>query len=461
MEKRSPEGLLGAGGARKLAGKEVEDLYRESHLAGLTRVASLLGASLDVVGSDGAWLVLADGGRVLDCHASYGAVAFGHRHPALLEAARESLDQMATGLPGLLPSRVVAALCHDLVRIAPPGIGKAILYNSGAETIEGALVLATLAQGKRGLFVGFDGGFHGKTAGARSLGGIPNERDGFHGWADVRLLPYGELDPLRQLCEGLEAKRIAAVVVEPIQSNSGVRIPPEGFLAGVREACDRAGALLVADEVSTGLGRAGALFACEAEGVQPDMICISKALSGGIAPIGALLVHERLAKITASPRTASQFSTTFAGGDLAGSVALEVIRLLVEEGLAERAAALGARLEEGLRALQARHPLLIRDVRGRGLLWAIELADPADLPKLLMLRGLSGFLAGKVGGTVAIAFQRYLLRHCGVLLGPTAGDRRVVRMFPSLVAREEDVDALLDALGAAFEAGVSTWIRRL
>ncbi len=453
--------MLGADGARKLSAAEVDELYRDRHLAGLTRVASLLGASLDVTGSDGAWLVLADGTRVLDCHASYGAVAFGHRHPTLVEAAREALSRMATGLPGLLPSRVVAALCHDLVEIAPEGIGKAILYNSGAEAIEGALTLATLAQGKRDLFVGFEGGFHGKTAGARSVGGIPNEKQGFHPWATVRTLPYGELEPLRRLVEGESARRVAAVVVEPIQSNSGVRIPPDGFLAGVREACDRAGALLVADEVSTGLGRTGALFQCEVEGVRADMICLSKALSGGLLPIGALLVSDRLAKITANPRTASQFSTTFAGGDLAGSVALEVLRLLVEERLPERAARLGARLEQGLRALQARHPVLVRDVRGRGLLFALELADPADLPRLLMMRGLSGFLAGKVGGTLAIAFQRYLLKHCNVLLGPTAGDRRVVRMFPSLVAGEDEIDALLAGLDAALDAGVGTWIRKL
>lgn len=454
------ERLLGARGARELAASEVTELYRSHHLGGLARVASLLGASLDVVDSDGAWLVLADGTRVLDCHASYGAVAFGHRHPALVEAARRALSEMATGLPGLLPSRSVAALCHDLVAIAPHGIASAILYNSGAETIEGAVVLASLAQGKRDLFVGFDGAFHGKTAAARTLGGIPNERQGFHAWGRTETLPFGDLDALFDLFAA-RGREVAAVVVEPIQSNGGVRIPPEGFLTAVAEQCRRAGALLIVDEVSTGLGRTGRMFACEAEGVVPDMICISKGLSGGLVPVGAVLVHERLASVTSKTGTASHFSTTFAGGELATSVALEVVRLLVEQKLPERAQERGRQLEAGLRALKERHPVLVRDVRGRGLLWAIELADPADLPKAMWMRGLSDFLARRVGGSVAIAMQRYLLQEQRVLIGPTAADRRIVRLFPSLVADEAEIATLLEALGGALDAGVTSWVRRL
>jgi acetylornithine/succinyldiaminopimelate/putrescine aminotransferase len=454
--------LLGARASRKLSASEVSDLYSERHLAGLTRVASILGANLDVVGSDGAWLILRDGSRVLDCHASYGGVAFGHRHPALLEAARESLAEMTTGLPGLLASPVVAALCHDLVAIAPAGMERALLYSTGAETIEGALVLATLAQGKdqRDIFVGFEGGFHGKTAAARTVGGIPNERQGFHDWGRVETLPFGDIETLEGFFRH-SGSRVSALVVEPIQSNSGVRIPPEGWLAKVQRACEQAGALMIVDEVSTGLGRTGQFFVCESEGVVPDMICISKGLSGGLVPVGAVLVNKRLAKITNATASASHFSTTFAGGDLACSVALEVVRLLVEEGLPERVRASGARIEEGLLALRAKHPRLIRDVRGRGHLWALELADPADLPKLVKMKGFSDFLADRVGGTLAIALQRYLLRHCGLLVGPTAGDRRVIRMFPSLLAEERDIEALLGGLGRAFEAGISTWVRKL
>lgn len=454
--------LLGARASRKLPASRISELYSECHLGGLTRVASILGATLDVVGSDGAWLILRDGRRVLDCHASYGGVAFGHRHPALLEAARDSLAEMTTGLPGLLASPVVAALCHDLVAIAPEGMERAILYNTGAEAIEGALVLATLAQGKgkRELFVGFDGGFHGKTAAARTVGGIPNEREGFHDWARVETLPFGDTEALEAFFK-LNGSRVSALVVEPIQSNSGVRIPPAGWLAKVQQACERAGALMIVDEVSTGLGRTGQFFVCEGEGVVPDMICISKGLSGGLVPVGAVLVNKRLGKIVSSTGSASHFSTTFAGGDLACSVALGVVRLLVEEDLPERVRASGARIEAGLLALQAKHPRLIRDVRGCGHLWALELADPADLPKLVMMKGFSDFLAARVGGTLAIALQRYLLRHCNLLVGPTAGDRRVIRVFPSLLAEDRDIDALLGSLEKAFEDGISTWLRKL
>jgi putrescine aminotransferase len=450
--------LLGNAGARALSSAEIAELYREHHLGGLTRVASLLGANLEVVDAEGAWLKLADGSQVLDCQASNGAVAFGHRNPALLAAARAALDTMAAGLPSLLPSRGVAALCHDLVSIAPTGMSHVVLYNSGAESIEGALVLATLAQGERAVFVGFEGGFHGKSAGARGVGGIAHERNGFPPWATTEILPYGDLAATRAFLDR-EGRGVAAVVVEPIQSNSGVRIPPSGFLAGLAEACRRAGALLVLDEVSTGLGRTGRMFACQWEDVVPDILCLSKALSGGLVPVGAVLVNDGLSRVLANPRMASHFSTTFAGGQLVTSVALEVVRLLSSERMHEKAEARGLQLEEGLRGLASRHPRLVRDVRGRGLLWGIELADPADLPMRFLPQTLSSFLASRFGGSLAIAFQRYLLRHHRVLLAPTAANRSVVRIFPPLVAEDTEIQHLLTVLDEALAAGPTSWVR--
>jgi putrescine aminotransferase len=453
-------GLLGCEGARALDVAETAELYDERHLGGLMRVTALLGADVDVVDGDGAWLVLADGSRLLDCHASNGAVAFGHKHPSLLQAAHSALEKMSVGLPGLLPSRGVAAVCHDLVSIAPAGLSRAILYNSGAESVEGALTLASRVQGRRNIFVGFDGGFHGKTAGARAVGGIRNERRGFPALGITEILPYGNLLAVNAFFER-EGQRVAAVVVEPIQSNSGIRVPPDGFLTGLREACQKAGALLVIDEISTGLGRTGELFACQSEGVVPDLICVSKTLSGGIVPIGAVLVHERLSKTMASPREASHFSTTFAGGELATAVALEVLRLLVHERLPDHAKEIGRQLEDGLGKLRTRYPRMVRGVRGRGLMWALEFADPLDLPARFLPRGFSESLANRAGGSLAIAFQRYVLKEQGVLLAPTAGDRRVVRMFPPLIAEPAHIDLLLGALDGALAAGLSRWARAL
>ena len=452
--------LLGSAGAQALDMSGVAERYRERHLGGLTRVASLLGVNLDVADADGGWLTLGDGSRVLDCQASNGAVAVGHMHPAVVRAARAALDSKGLGFPGLLPSRDVAALCQDLISIAPPGMTRAILYNTGAETIEGALVIAALAQRKRDVYVGFEGGFHGKSAAARAVGGIPAERDGFPDWANTETLPYGDLNALEALLRRVRG-RVAAVVAEPIQSNSGVRIPPPGFLTGLRDACRKAGALLVLDEVSTGLGRTGEMFACQHENVAPDLMCLSKGLSGGLVPSGAVLVNERLAKVMDSPRKASHFSTTFAGGRLAAAVGMEVIRLLVEERLPEQADRLGRQLGDGLDRLKAQHPRLVRAVRGRGLMWGIELADPVDIPGSFLPRGASDFLASRVGGSVAIAMQRYLLEHHGVLLAPTAADRRVVRMFPPLTSKPADIAHLLQGLEGALEAGLSAWVRNL
>jgi putrescine aminotransferase len=452
--------LLGFDDATKLDASAIAETYRDHHFGGLNRVAALLGANLDVVAAQGPWLHVSDGSRLFDAHLSNGAVAFGHNHPLLLEAARKALAYGGVGLPGAVPSRVVAGFCRDLVAAAPAGMSRAILYNSGAEAIEGALVASCLAQGRRDLFVGFEGGFHGKTAGARSIGGIASEKRGFPGWARSETLPYGDLDAARAFLER-EGRHVAAVVVEPIQSNGGVRIPPEGFLSGLAAACQRSGALLIVDEVSTGLGRTGALFECMREGVVPDLLCVAKCLSGGIVPIGAVLVGDRLAKVMGAAGTASHFSTTFSGAAISTAVGLEVVRMLLEDDLPARATELGKRLESGLRALQERHPRLVRDVRGRGLLWGIELADPAGLPERFLPGGLSSFLTARFGGSLAILMQRYTVRAHKALLAPTASDRRVVRVFPPLNSQPADIDHLVACIEGSLSDGLSAWVKSL
>ncbi len=302
--------LLGARGASGLAPEEVVDRYRAHHVGGLASVASLLGCDLDVRAAQGAWLTTADGRRVLDAHASYGAVAFGHNHPRLLEAARRALTDPDLGLQGPVPSRWIAALAHDLTAIAPPGLERAVFYSTGTEAVEGALVIAALASGpERTLRVGFDRGFHGKSAGARAVGGIPLERRGFPPTGETQLLPFGDLVEAERFLDR-EGARVQAVVVEPIQSNGGLRLPPPGFLRGLAAACRRVGARLVVDEVATGLGRTGRLFACEHEGVSPDLLAVSKTLSGGLVPISAVLVHRRLAAALDRSTGASHLSTT-------------------------------------------------------------------------------------------------------------------------------------------------------
>ncbi len=455
----APE-LLGFDDATRLSADAVAEVYRDHHFGGLNRVAALLGANIDVASAKGPWLSLSDGSRIFDAHLSNGAVAFGHNHPRMLEAARNALDYGGVGLPGPVPSRVVAGFCRDLTRIAPEGMSRAILYNSGAEAIEGALVATCLAQGRRDLFVGFEGGFHGKTAGARSMGGIANEKRGFPGWASTEVLPYADLDAASSFL-AREGRRVAAVVVEPIQSNGGVRLPPAGYLSGLAEACRRAGALLVVDEVSTGLGRTGLLFECQRDGVVPDLLCLAKSLSGGLVPVGAVLVGDRLAKVMASATTASHFATTFSGAALSAAVGLEVVRMLSQEDLPGRAERLGHRLEEGLRAVQSRHPRLVREVRGRGLLWGIELADPAGLPGRFLPRGFGDFLTSRFGGSVAIAMQRYTVQHHRALLAATASDRRVVRVFPPLVSEPEEIDQLVQSIEASLADGLTAWVKNL
>jgi putrescine aminotransferase len=449
---RPPVRLLGRSGAAGLSFDAIDSHCRAHHVGGLASVAALLGCDLDVAKASGSWLTLADGRQVLDAHASYGAMALGHNHPALVQAARETLSGLDSGLPGPVPSRWVAALAHDLTAIAPEGLTRAVFYSSGSECIEGALVIAAQAGGPgRTLRVGFEGGFHGKSAGARSVGGIPLERRGFAAVGETLLLPFGDLARAEAFL-ARTGSRVQAVVVEPIQSNGGLRIPPQGFLRGLAAACRRTGALLIVDEVATGLGRTGRTFACEAEGVVPDLLCVSKTLSGGLVPLGAVLVHHRLASNLDRSSRASHLSTTYGGGKLAAAVGLEVIRLLTQEGLAERAAASGHQVCEALKTVTA--PCRwIRQVRGQGLLIGVELADPVDLPGRVLNARTTRMLRERFGGSLAILTARYLLQAQGLLVGPTSGDRRVLRLTPPLTLGPRGVQRIIDAFTGAVQAG--------
>jgi putrescine aminotransferase len=393
--------------------------YVNPGLARLYRFANVLTLEWEASGA-----VIRDvyGREYIDCSGGPAVFAVGHRHPAVVAAVREQLDRMPMSVRAM-PRRLEADLAEALAEITPGDLQYSFFVNSGAEAVEGALKLARLATG-RTEFVAAEGAFHGKTLGALSVSGREVYRAPFQPLLPgVTHVPYGDLAALARAV----TERTAAVILEPIQGENGVIVPADDYLPGAREICDRAGALLILDEVQTGLGRTGAMFACQHWGVVPDILTLAKALGGGVMPIGAFTARPAL--WAALERHPYLHSSTFGGNPLACAAALATLRVLRDDDLPSRAATLGTYLLGRLQEMAARHPQMIRQVRGKGLLVGVEFADP-DLVLLV----------------TAEALQR------GVIVFYSLNNPSTFRIAPPLVITREQVDRALAALEEAVAA---------
>jgi len=357
----------------------------------------------------GATIRAADGTEYIDLLAGIGVAALGHGHPrviaAIEEQARRHLHVMVYGE---FIQEAQVRLAERLVSLLPPSLSNVYFVNSGAEAIEGALKLARKATGRRRI-VAFERGFHGDTTGALALGGNPLYRVPFEPLlADVEHIPFDDYDALSRIDE-----RAAAVFVEPVQGEAGVVIPRPGYLPTLRRRCSEVGALLVFDEVITGFGRTGKLFALEHEDTVPDILVLAKALGGGL-PLGAFVASKALMKALSSDPPLGHV-TTFGGHPLSCAAGLAALEAILEEGLVERAAALGKTFAELLRErLPAEHVVTIRQI---GLLVGVELTS----------------------AKLVESFSRECRRE-GLILGWTLHDDRVVRLAPPLVISEAELD---------------------
>ena len=316
--------------------------------------------------ASGVWVTDTQGKRYLDMLAGYSALNFGHRHPQLIAAAMRQLERV-TLVSRAFDHDQFGPFCAELAELC--GMEMVLPMNTGAEAVETAIKVARkwgyLTRGvpaDQAIIIVFDGNFHGRTTTIVSFSSDPDARADFGPYTPGFVsVPYGDLPALAEVF-GRFGSRVAGVLVEPIQGEAGVVVPPPGFLAGVRSLCTSAGALMIADEIQSGLGRVGSTFACEAEGVIPDAYLLGKALGGGIVPVSAM-VSSRSVLGVLQP---GQHGSTFGGNPLACAVAREVIAMLRTGEYQARSAALGTVLHEGLRSLPA---AAVTSVTGRGL-WA-------------------------------------------------------------------------------------------
>ena len=370
-----------------------------------------------------------NGKEYIDCLGGFGIFNVGHRHPKVVKAVTDQLKRQALHSQDLLdPLR--AMLAKTLSMVTPGNLEYAFFCNSGTEAVEAALKLARAYDPKKPTIVAATKGFHGKSFGALSVSAKGEFRMPFGPMLpNVEHVPFNDLEELRIEMHKLRmvGEEAGAVVLEPIQGEGGVNLPDDDYLPGVRKLCDEYGALLVLDEVQTGMGRTGKLFCCEHYGVTPDLICLAKAFGGGVMPAGAVVgskaVFSRLFK------NPFLHTTTFGGNPLACAAALATINVLLEEKLPERAAVAGARLIAGLRNAVAGHPTIVGDVRGKGLLIAIE------------------FLTNELG----FELGKQMLKR-GVLVSGTLVNARTIRFEPPLTITEEQIDYVCKALAESLEA---------
>lgn len=414
---------LPPGEARDRLIRETLDRYQRYLNPGLARLYRFGGADTIEWEAEGCLVWDAHGRAYIDCACGPAIFNIGHRHPRVLAAVREQLDRMPMSVR-TMPSAPQAELAERLATLAPGDLQYSFFCNSGAEAVEGALKLARLVTGRPGI-VAMREAFHGKTFGALSATGREHYRRPFEplvpGFAHV---PFGDVAALERAI----APETAAVIVEPIQGEAGVIVPPPGYLRAVRELCDRRGVLLIADEIQTGCGRTGRLFCVEHDGVVPDIMTLAKALGGGVVPIGAFIARPAL--WDEFRRDPYLHSSTFGGNPLACRAAIATLDVLVDEGLAARAETLGARFVDGLRAVRARHPGVVRDVRGRGLMIGLEFTH-SDYALLV---------SAEAG-------------HRGVITFYTLNKPEVIRIEPPLVITPDLIDQAVGGIeGAVAEA---------
>jgi 4-aminobutyrate aminotransferase-like enzyme len=361
-----------------------------------------------------------DGNRFLDVTSAFGVASIGHSHPRVVAAIQAQVQKLTHGMGDVHPSEVKVRFCERIAKLVPLPQAQIILGQNGGDAVEAALKTAVLATGRPGVLA-FENGYHGLTYGALDVTARPDFRTPFQAQLGgfTKHLPYGcSLDEIEA---HLKAHKPGAILAEPIQGRGGIVVPPSGWLSGLRQLCTATGTLLILDEIFTGWGRTGDWFACQQENVTPDILCVGKAMGGGL-PISACVASAELMSVWGQSTGEALHTSTFLGNPLACAAGLAALSVVEEERLPERAVTVGALFVSGLRELQATFPDKIADARGRGLMLGIEMASPQ----------------------IALSLVPAALRQ-GLILLP-AGDGRVLEFVPPLTITEDQIAWCLETM---------------
>jgi ornithine--oxo-acid transaminase len=412
-------------------------LHRQHLNTSLARVQAIIGFDKIYTRGEGAYLWDADGNRYLDLLSGYSVFNLGRGHPVVKQAMQEMLDLAQPNLVKMDCPLLAGLLAEELVKRMPPGLDAVFFANSGADAVDTALKFARAATGRpRVLYL--DHAFHGLTLGTLSINGGSQFRRGFQ-----PLMPGSvsvEMDDLESLERELRQRDVAAFVVEPIQGK-GVYIPADGYLPEAQRLCRKYGTLFVCDEVQVGMGRTGRFLCCEHWGLEPDIVTLSKSLSGGYVPVSATITRRSIHdKMFSRLDRCQVHSTTFGQNDLAMAAGLATLHVLDEERLLERAETMGRKLIDGLAALQDRHDM-IADVRGKGLMIGIEFGPPRSLRLRAAWTAAETAQKGLFAQLVVMA----LMRDRRILTQVGGPDVNIIKLLPPLIIGDEEVEAVIAA----------------
>jgi ornithine--oxo-acid transaminase len=404
----------------------------------LPRVLETLGFDRFYVRGEGCYLYDADDRRYLDFLSGFGVYALGRCHPTIIDALHQALDADLPNLVQLDCALLPGVLAEALVARAHPGIERVFFTNSGAEAIESAIKFARAAT-KRDRILYCDHAFHGLTTGALSLNGGSEFRKGFGPLLPgCEQVPFGDIDAL---AEQVRRGDVAAVVIEPIQGK-GVNLAPDDFWPAAEELCRRHKTLLIVDEIQTGLGRTGRFFCHERWGIRPDIITISKALSGGYVPVGAMLCSAKVSdSVYSSMERAVVHSSTFSTNQLAMVAGLATLHAIDEEDIVDRARRTGDLFMKALEPLVERHEFL-HEVRGIGLMIGLVFGEPSSRALRIRWRALEALRTAFFSQLVVVP----LFHRHRILTQVAADNMNVVKLLPPLVAGEEEVEYFVAAL---------------
>ncbi len=430
-------------------------LHEQYLNAQMVKVLKTIGFDRQYVRAEGPYLFDDQGERYLDLLSGFGVFALGRNHPKVVEVLQEVLSAELPNLVQMDVSLLSGLLAERLLAIAPPGLERVFFANSGTETVEAAIKFSRYATG-RSKIIYCQGGYHGLTMGSLSATDDQYYRAGFGTLLpDFVAVPFGDLAALEQALSGRD---VAAFITEPIQGH-GVQIPAADYLPGAAELCRRYGSLFVADEVQTGLGRTGKWWAVEHWGVEPDLLCVAKALSGGFVPVGAVLCRQWIFdKVFNRMDRAVVHGSTFGKNNLAMAAGLATLEVIESENLVERSAQMGRHLLAELQQLEQYE--CVKEVRGRGMMIALEFAEPQSWSLKLSWKLVEAANKGLFSQMVVVPL---LTKHH--LLSQVAGQSmNVVKFIPPLTLTDDDCRWILEAVsdvvadlhrgpGAAWEFG--------
>ncbi len=403
----------------------------------LVRVFRTIGFDKVYARAKGQYLWDKEGHRYLDMLSGFGVFGIGRNHPKVAQAIRDVLDMDLPNMVQMDCAFLAGLLAEKLIQITPPHLEAVFFCNSGTEAVEASLKFARAATGRE-KFAYLDHGWHGLTMGSLSIMGNDEFREGFGDFLPGVMIPYGDLDALdRQLSK----KDVAAFVVECIQGK-GVRVPQDDFLPKAQEICRKHGTLFVCDEVQTGYGRTGKLFAFEHWGLEPDIISTSKALSGGYVPVGAMITRRWIyQKVFHRMDRCWVHSSSFGRNNLGMAVGLATLHILEEENLIERSAAQGQKLMGAINALKAKHEVLM-EARGKGCMIGIEFQEP----KSLKLKMAWKMVHAAHDGLFAQMVVMPLLQKHRVLTQVSGNHGDIIRLLPAFCITDEDIEYFVNAL---------------